>query len=260
VFGLFLTFLLMLVTLSVVLWAGTSWFQALIYNEATPTLIWSAPAAGAVLTLFFAFWSMLAYKSPGSFDALGLFTRYDEKQYPELSALVQGKTIHYKIRKFAQGAPEYRDTISNRPLPTHPDAIIVKEEDGQEVRFEPERDKDNKFLIRTGRSLIYKDDRGRSMSEDTIGQLAINRAGRFWGNIILNLLHLGVWFVCLWLLLRFQWPHALGLAVVFWAVLTVIIIHPLLAKVEDVARQRQPPPEVALACLSRSVSDARHCR
>ncbi len=60
-------------------------------------------------------------------------------------------------------------------------------------------------------------------------------------NLLLNGLHLVVWFACLWLLLRFQWPHALGMALVCWLVVTVIVIPPLLNKAEVVAYQRHPP-------------------
>jgi hypothetical protein len=50
-------------------------------------------------------------------------------------------------------------------------------------------------------------------------------------------LHLIVWFLCLWLLLRFQWGHALGLACVAWLVLT-FFLPPLFKKTEDLAKQR----------------------
>ena len=57
------------------------------------------------------------------------------------------------------------------------------------------------------------------------------------GNLLLNALLLAVCFVALWLLLTFQWPHALGQAVVLWLML-LFALAPLLTKVEGVARQR----------------------
>ena len=39
------------------------------------------------------------------------------------------------------------------------------------------------------------------------------------------------WFACLWLLLRFQWPHALGLAVVLWLACTLLLWPVLQAQV-----------------------------
>ena len=56
------------------------------------------------------------------------------------------------------------------------------------------------------------------------------RFGRFFVNMLLNFLHLAIWFVCLWLLLRFQWAHALGLALAIWLVMTLFVVPQLLTQ------------------------------
>ena len=66
------------------------------------------------------------------------------------------------------------------------------------------------------------------------------RTGRFLGNIFINLLFLIVWFLGLWLLLRFGWPAALGQALVYWLVMALFILPPVLTRAEEVARQRSP--------------------
>ena len=65
-------------------------------------------------------------------------------------------------------------------------------------------------------------------------------------SVLLNFGFLAVWFVCLWLLLRFQWSHALGLAVAFWAAMTLFVLPPLLTRAEEVARQRAGTKTAAL--------------
>jgi hypothetical protein len=60
-------------------------------------------------------------------------------------------------------------------------------------------------------------------------------------NLLLNFGFLAVWFLCLWLLLRFQWSHALGLAVVFWLVMVLIIMPMILKPAESVRKERLPP-------------------
>ena len=55
-------------------------------------------------------------------------------------------------------------------------------------------------------------------------------------NLIVNLLYGGVWFACLWLLLRFQWPHALLQALVAWIVTLLFVVAPLLNYAEHVAK------------------------
>jgi hypothetical protein len=79
--------------------------------------------------------------------------------------------------------------------------------------------------------------RGRIMSEDSIGYLPRPRRGLRFFNLFLNGLHLAVWFLCLWLVLRFQWAHALGLAFVSWLALT-FLLPALFSKAEETARQR----------------------
>ena len=49
------------------------------------------------------------------------------------------------------------------------------------------------------------------------------RFGRFVINLFLNFVHFVLWFFCLWLLLRFQWSHALLLAAVFWLVFALLV-------------------------------------
>ncbi len=55
-----------------------------------------------------------------------------------------------------------------------------------------------------------------------------------------------MWFLSLWLLLRFQWPHALGLAVAFWLVM-LFILPMILTKAESVRKERLPPKTAHVA-------------
>ncbi|HMC63794.1 MAG TPA: hypothetical protein VKI65_02535, partial [Gemmataceae bacterium] len=50
----------------------------------------------------------------------------------------------------------------------------------------------------------------------------------------------------LWLLLRFQWSHALGLAVVFWLVMTLLILPMLRTQMIKLAQQRATPTATAV--------------
>jgi hypothetical protein len=234
--------------LVVLLWAGSVWFQGYIYSEPSPQLSWSAPVAGTALALFFALWCWIDYHSPGRYTDLFHFSpREDHEPFTELWAVKGGNSIRYTLTKDAQGQTDYRDQ-SGKPIPTHPDRITVKE-GGEEVIFEPERDANGNYKTRTEsplslwpsrqKSLLYHDASGREMSEGRLGQLSTFHRGILLASIFLNTFHLALWFVCLWLLLRFQWSHALGLAVIFWLISTVLIVPTLLAKVETAA---QSPP------------------
>jgi hypothetical protein len=146
-------------------------------------------------------------------------------------------------------------------------AQIKFNNDGQEMVFQPEleitKDKTGKEVVdfkigkirqmgvEASESLRYVEvgGRGRVMTQDEIGRIAEFRWGAYFVNLFLNVLHLGVWFVCLWLLLRFQWSHALGLAVVFWLVMTLAVLPPILSKAQA-AVQKQPPAKTAADVIS----------
>jgi hypothetical protein len=233
--GIILILLLIWAGLVVLLWAGSVWFQGYIYSEPAPQLVWAAPVAGSALALFLAIWCIIDYKSPGRYVSLFDFSaRDDHEPFPELWAVRSTSTTRYTLTKDAQGRVEYLDR-NGKPIPTHPDRIIVKE-DGEEIAFEPERDANGNFKMRRGKSLLYYDARGRQMSEDNLGQLSTFRWGVLLACAFLNFFHLALWFVCLWLLLRFQWSHALGLAVIFWLAMTVFGVPALLGKVEAAAK------------------------
>ncbi len=241
--GIFIVFLLLWAALTVILFAGTSWLQGYIYSESEPGMAWRAPAVASVLTLVAIVWAMFDYhsiKTPdqaaGSYTSLFNLTTDQSKQYNELWAMQAGKKTHYKLQKSATGQPQYRD-LAGRPLPTRVETIIVNE-DGQEIRFEADRDAQGNFKSDPQRGLRYSDSAGREMREHSLGEVTTSQSGLFLANLLLSLIHMAAWFLTLWLLLRFQWHHALGLAVIFWLVMTLLIMPMILSRVEEVAKAR----------------------
>src|SRR5262249_18800386 len=71
-----------------------------------------------------------------------------------------------------------------------------------------------------------------------LGQVTLFYRGLWLLNIFFNLLHFAIWFVCLWLLLQYQWPHALGLAIVFWVVMTFLPLRMVLDRTKQIAQER----------------------
>jgi hypothetical protein len=241
---LLLTLLIFCVVLVVVLWAGSLWLQSWLYNEPAPNLFWGAPAAAGVMTLFLAVWCLLDYKSrdPSTpdprFDSLFFFGPSQTKVYPLIRSVKNGQETVYQLTN-----GEFHMMVFPYSKWTVSDEIIV-EESGQEDHFKPDRDAKGFYkrepynppwglgwLVGPGpaRPLRYYDPRGRVMTEDAVGQVTTFRWGLFLVNLLLNLVHLALWFVCFWLLLRYQWPHALGLAFCLWLLMTVAIIHMLAA-------------------------------
>ena len=245
-------FLLVWLVLMVLLGVGTLWFQGYIYSEPVSGIIWRAPVAGTILTLILAWWCFLDYRSPGDYPGVYDFhSTKDLPRYAELWAEKDGKLVHYTLRRGPSARDdEYRDD-NGRPMPSRPQAIVVKE-DGEEYRFKPDVDDKGHFKKEEGSSLKYRDARGREMTEGAFGQLTQSRPGLAVGYLLLNVLLFAALFGGLWLLLQFQWAHALGLAVVCWLVLALLVIPGLTTKVEEAARKNAAKAQGAATTGNRA--------
>jgi len=60
------------------------------------------------------------------------------------------------------------------------------------------------------------------MMEGDLGEVSQFRWDLLLLNLLFNGLHVALWFAGLWLVLRFQWSHALGFAVCLWLVMTLL--------------------------------------
>ena len=71
------------------------------------------------------------------------------------------------------------------------------------------------------------------------GQIDTTRWGSLGLYFVLNAVFLAFWFVSLWLLLRFQWSHALGLAVAFWVTAVIFVVPPMVERIDRFAEARR---------------------
>jgi hypothetical protein len=242
VLGLLFVFVVVFLASSVVLWGGTFVLQAYIYSNPTPALFWRAPLAAAVVTAFLGFWTILDYRQPGSFNTLFEFRAHDDQSYDKFVSVKSNKEeIPYTIHKIGQGRFEYRDPQGKAWARSGTDglveAIVVEEKDGHKTRFVAET-KDGKFTAKQGEPVRYREEGGKRVMTDLyVGQIGVTRWGLVIGNLLLNFGHLIAWFLVLWLLLRFQWPHAFGLALALWAMF-MFVLPALFTKAEDVAKAR----------------------
>jgi hypothetical protein len=232
---LFLLLILALcgMALTVIIWVITLFLQGYYYTQPTPGIAWQAPAAGFVLGLFFTFWCMLILNSTVTsvqdlpYDTIFRFSpQVNKYQKPvrDLWVVKKGvkEPIHYKLKLQPTKTSVFVEAQSGRSYsPSAVEEIILKE-DGKEIHFLP--------LPRTegGGYRIFADENGWTIREYPQSGPTDNpeafRWSRFLMNILLNFLHFVLWFVCLWVLVRFQWSHALGLAVVMWLIMTVAVL------------------------------------
>lgn len=243
-FSLLLIFLVVFAVLSLLLAAGTLFFQGYLYSEPVEAIYWRAPAAAAALTVFLVLWTVLDYRSikgptdkEGRYQPLHNLSGEEIERYDRLTILNQDR----KQESYAWHGNQYLSRRGRR-LPERPLEIIATDKDGQEHVFKPKTDDKGRFQTEDGRLRYYEEGNPkRYMDENWIGQITIYHFGWLVVGLLLNSGFLTVWFLNLWLLLRFQWPHALGLAFVAWLI-SLFVLPMLLTQAEKVRKERLPPP------------------
>lgn len=240
---LFLVFLLLLIVLGVGLFVATLFFQSYIYTQPTPGLAWRAPAAAAVLATFYTIWCFGITRSDASvgnipYDTVLRFSpKVDLFAEPALkiwAVRADGTRTLYKRRKGDDLRFEYVDE-RNKGYNSGSVVAFEVEDKGTSLRLDRAPADDSGY-----RTFVSAD--GWVMQEFESGPTGIpsqSRWGRFLGNLFLNLLHAGLWFVCLWLLLQFRFNDALGFAAVLWLVATVMLVPPLLDQSASIAAERR---------------------
>jgi len=254
VLGLLIVLLLVGVTLSVVLWVGTVFLQGYFYTEANADAYWQAPAAGAALTLFLLLWCVLDVNATHDqvlpyepYDTLFRFSAVedmDKRPAEKIWAVRAGvkEPIPYESRRTGQNSYEYVDVATKKPWSfVGVEAILLEDsagkigDKGEKIRFDLNKNADSG-------SSRFVDAQGWGMGENNLGLPSKFFFGRLLANLLLNLFHLVLWFLCLWLLLRFQWTHALGLAIVLWLVMTLTVLPMLMTRSGEIARPQPTAP------------------
>ncbi len=255
--GLFFILVLMFATLTVLLWAGSYFFQGYIYTEPSPGMFWQAPAAGFLLTIGFAIWALAIAMGDRSsptnrpIDTLMRFSPRDEmldRPAPLIWAVKadrrkpgefkDGESTLYESKREGPNRFQYKDKTTN-PRPWQPQDIValdVEKNDGTKWRF-------NYVPGGEGAYGYFVSQDGWVIEVDKYNAPTGIPVKFFYGRLIWNLAfnfgHLFGWFIALWVVLRFQWPHALGFALVLWVLFTLIFLPMLLGYAGEVAVSRQ---------------------
>jgi hypothetical protein len=238
--------ILLIVGLSLlaVLWAGTLFLQGYFYTEPTEGITWRAPAAAAILTLFYALWCLLDYNAEGArpmalpYDTVFRFSNEETKgKRPAVYVWAYRKNEKDPVKyRYYSGEGSYyldRQVKEKSDRWRQGEAVAIEIEDaGQKVRYE--------WVHEEGRMPMFVSEDGWRVREFDGGPAeppTIARTGLWLVNMLLNLLHFGVWFACLWLLLRFAWPSAFWLAAGMWLVMTLTVLPMVLDQVGAAAQE-----------------------
>jgi hypothetical protein len=243
---LLLVFLVTGASLAVFFYVGASFLQSYIYTEPSQELYWQAPAAAGVLAAFFTLWCLVVANAEGAsprdvpYDTIFRFSpRVDLLKEParELWAKYQdGQEKRYDRERLSQTRWRYVDTNYTPSRPWQGDGVegVAVEIDGEKSFFKRVPGSDGSYGE-------FVNDKGWVMKEyddGPTGTPSVVRQGRFVATLLLNLAHFLLWWLCLWLLLRFQWSHALGLGFVLWLISTLAFLPMVLTSAAEVAESR----------------------
>ncbi len=218
---------------AIVLYIGTLWFQSTIYSEPAAGLAWRASVAALALAAYFSAFHFIAERD-SPFNTLFSFTAVRHKQYAQFRSV---RANHEpELFRLDPRDGKYRGVESGQPWTRAKEGIvreiIVEDDDGhggkKDVHFAADLTSDDKLKKNPQTGSLearYLEVGGkREMTDNNIGYVTTFRWWVLLGNLLLNFFHLGLWFACLWLILRYQWLHALFLAAAFWLPVTLFLL------------------------------------
>jgi hypothetical protein len=243
---LFLLFFLALLAfvMAVVLWGGSLFAQGYFYTEPASGLIWRAPAAAGVLTLFYLFWTVLNYTGgdPATgevpYPALWRFSPaifLVNKPVPEFISQKRStddEPALYKLDKTQTRSTTYKLANGTENWSAQSAQWIKLKLDGTEYTFERVKRSDD-----SGYQLFVDKANGWQMDERWIGEPSYTSMPRLIMYFFLNVIHLILWLAVATLLLRFSIAHGLMLGFVMWFAFTLLVLPVLFTNVESSVRR-----------------------
>ena len=250
---LFIVLFVTAIGLIAAIWVGTYLFQGYIYTEPSPGLYWQAPATGLILTFGFTIWCLVVALSkqarPGDLpiDTVFRFSAKEDmlerpakhiwaiKRDPKKTGDEKdGERVKYRNERVKKNDYQYYEDTTSANRPWHSQDVIaieLEKDDGTMMRFDL-------APVGIGENRHFRTSDGWVMNEYVNGPTGIPvkfNVLRLLLNMLFNVAHFAAWFVCLWLLLRFRWPEALGFGAVMWLIVTLILLPVLLDNAANLA-------------------------
>jgi hypothetical protein len=207
------------IVLAIALYVLARFVHNLLYTDIPASLNWRAPAAAGVIWLVALGLPLLlnqaiTSKWPISFNDIFLAaSARDTMEFKEFIVPGEGgRQITYARKKNTRGLIEYQDP-EGRPLPASTQTLTGVTSDGEKITFQREVEKKTRVGIESTTVRYVNEEQNLVMLGGELGTISARSFGQFILSIFGALITLATWFLALWLLLLFQWPHALGLSI-----------------------------------------------
>jgi hypothetical protein len=239
VLSLLLVMVVLAVVLTAALWFGTVFLQSYFYTEPSGGVAWQAPLAAALLTGFFLFWSLVNVWGGTLVDGrpdrpdlpYDVLWKFSNRIY-----LTSEPVAQFESKKRLEGdsqvcvrdkvAGPYTYKLKGGTDRWGPEGVewIKLTHDGQQYTFKPVKQEGGGYRV------FVNDADGWELREIEMGRPTKTSFGRLLMYFFLNALHLLMWVVCIWLVLRFAPGHAVGLALALWLLFTLAVLPGLCSR------------------------------
>jgi hypothetical protein len=238
---LWITLLVLVAALFVVFWGLSAFLQPYLYSEPASNLPARAVGAAVVVGLAVGVWTYANAKSDRKgkygplhdFDSTGTTDVYEftaVRQYadkgPDGMPKEEKAVFH---RPEGQKSAAFTEEKTGKPFQLNTSTfktmtLEVKDADGKVTKFEAVTDGKGNYVPDK-----RFDEKGtkRHLDADAPGVIYAPSTKTMVFAILLNLANYLAWFAAFWLVLRFAFPHAAGLAVIF-GLLTMLVVGPMM--------------------------------
>ena len=240
---LVLTLVLCAVAFTALFWALGVLVQGYLYSQPASHMPVRAVVAGVVVAGFVAGWTYVNTRAShkDKYGTVFEFNPTTTKDVTEFEAVRQLRikdekgqlkevTIPFKwvpegkLGKFVETGTNKDFRMNTADYMT---IALELPEDGKKTRYDAAIDSKGTY-VREGDNVVFTEkDGSRHIESERLTRLNIPSSAAFMIAVALNVLAFGVWFVAFWPILRFNFSHALLLALIFGTI-TVLLLMPLL--------------------------------
>lgn len=240
---LVLTLVLCAVAFTALFWALGVIVQGYLYSQPADKLPIRAVVAGVLVAAFITGWTYVNTRAShkDKYGTVFEFNPTDTKDVREFEAVRQLrikdekgqlKEVNVAFKWIPEGKlGKFVETGSGKDFrmntADYMTIAIDLPEDGKKTRFDASIDSKGTY-VRDGDNVQFSEKGGsRYLESERLHRVYIPSSGAYLAAIALNVVVFVVWFVAFWPILRFNFGHALILAVIFGTV-SVLMLMPLL--------------------------------
>ncbi len=229
-----ITFAILTLVAFAVLLGLSLFLQAYLYNAPADKIYLRALVGGMAVALFLTGWTYINTRADrdNKYGAIHEFKPTGTTEVTKFEAIRRNRAKIESTVAFSKtaGEKEFRSDVDKSPYRVNTSdyitvAFLIKEEGKTEpTRFDAVLESELLYDSKLEKKTFREKGGPRLIEDDCIGVIVAPSGGVIFLAILINMLHIVVWFLVFWFVMKFTWPHALGLAAVLGIVITLVAV------------------------------------